>query len=89
MSRIYESNSRGKTEMFQDALVAAKARGDLGMVRNLRAELAACGVFETTEDTTMLEQAVPPKPRGRRPKPRCEHDMILDRCPDCNEELVA
>lgn len=49
-------------------------------------ELQRLGAMETTEDTTALETVTPEKPRrGRRPKPRCEHDMILDRCPDCSE----
>lgn len=89
MSRIYAPTRDGKIQMFREALAAARARGDAGMVRNCKVELAACGVFETAMDEPALEYAVPPKPRGRRPKPRCEHNMIADRCPDCNEEMVA
>jgi hypothetical protein len=74
--------------MFREALANARARGDVGMVRAMKVELAMLG--ETTEPEP-LETAVPVKPRrGRRPLPRCEHGMILMRCPDCSpEEVVA
>jgi hypothetical protein len=36
------------------------------------------------------ETAVPPAPRrGRPPKPRCEHGLLLERCPDCSEDMAA
>lgn len=87
MSRVYETTRDGKIQMFRDALAQARAQGDAGMVRNCRLELAA---LETTRDDSPLEQAVPGKPRrGRRPKPRCEHGLIAERCEVCNEDEVA
>ena len=40
-----------------------------------------------------VEPSIPdeePRNKGGRPKlPRCEHGNVADRCPDCNEELLA
>ena len=83
---VYEATREGQIRMFRDALANARARGDAGMVRAMNIELATYGVFETAVEEP-LEMAVPEKPRrGRRPMPRCEHDMILARCPDCSIE---
>lgn len=45
---------------------------------------------ETTQAAPLPEQAVPEKPkgRGRPPRPRCEHGMIVDRCDECKKEGV-
>ena len=89
MTQVYEASKQGHIAMFRDALANARARGDAGMIRAMNVELGRLGVFETTQ-APVLEMAVPEKPRrGRRPMPRCEHGMIAERCPDCNEELVA
>ena len=85
MSQIYAPTRQGKIAMFREARANALARGDMSMVRNLNIELAACGVVETTQDTTILERAVPAKP-GRKPMPRCEHGTIIPRCPECYPE---
>lgn len=86
MSRVFESTRAGKILMFRDALARAVTAGDQGMARNCRVELATLGVFETVEPVDDLERVVPEKPkRGRRPKPRCEHNMIVGRCATCNE----
>ena len=87
MSQVYAATREGKIQMFRDARVRALACGDYSMARAMKIELANCGDFETVVDEPEMERAVPEKPkRGRRPKPRCEHDMILDRCPDCRDE---
>jgi len=39
-----------------------------------------------TATVEMPERAVPPKKRGRPPKPRCEHGKIPERCLDCQAE---
>ena len=89
MTQVFAASKQGAIQMFKEALASARARGDAGMVRAMSVELATLGVFETTE-AGELERAVPEKPRrGRKPMPRCEHDMILARCPDCSpEEMV-
>jgi hypothetical protein len=85
MSQVFAPTRDGKAQMFRQALADARAQGDAGMVRAMRVELATLGVFETTQ-ADQLEQVVPEKPRrGRRPKPRCEHGMIADRCLECEE----
>ena len=77
--------------MFKEQRARAQACGDQMMVRAMNIELATLGVFETTLAEDGLERAVPEKPRrGRKPLPRCEHDMIIPRCPECYpEEQVA
>lgn len=69
----------------------ARACGDKSLERACNADLARHGYrdeLETTEAETLPEQVVPDKPkRGRPPRPRCEHDMIVDRCPDCRDDL--
>lgn len=90
MSPVYEATRAGKTAMFREARAQARARGDMGMVRAMDVELARCGEPpETAVDEPMLERAIEAKPkRGRRPLPRCEHNMILSRCPTCSPEEV-
>lgn len=90
MSHIYPPTRQGKIAMFQDTRAVAMQMGDNGMVRAMNAELASLGALETTLPVDVMETAVPAKPRrGRRPLPRCEHDMIAARCPVCNEEMGA
>jgi len=73
--------------MFREMRAKARAVGDAGVVRMTDVELGRLGPLETIEAVTDMETAVPEKPkRGRKPKPRCEHAMILDRCPDCSPE---
>ena len=73
--------------MFTETRERAVRAGDGGMVRTMNVELARLGALETTQAAAM-EHAVPEKPRrGRRPKPRCEHGAIADRCAECNELL--
>ncbi len=71
--------------MFRENRARALACGDMMMARAMGIELATLGVMETTRDETVLEQAVPRRP-GRKPKPRCEHDVIIPRCPECFPE---
>ena len=89
-----------KLKMFMDVRSEAVARGDRRLQRTMDVEIARLGYRvpegpfisvegpqETTQAVGLMEQAVPEKPRkGRPPKPRCEHDMLLDRCPDCSLE---
>ncbi len=86
MSQIYAPSKQGRIAMFREALQAARARGDASMVRAMRVELASLGDLETTQ-AERLEEVVPEKPRrGRHPMPRCEHDVIVPRCPECYPE---
>lgn len=89
MSQIYAPTKQGKIAMFREARAKALSAGDQGMVRAMNVELATLGVFETTEAVDTLERTVPAKPRrGRKPMPRCEHDMIAARCPDCSGDTI-
>jgi hypothetical protein len=81
---IREATTDGRIAEFKEALEAARARGDAGMERAMKVELATLGVFETVTPEP-LEMAVPAKP-GRRRMPRCEHDTIIPRCPLCYPE---
>lgn len=77
-----------KLQMFMDARAAAVDRGDERLRRTMDVEIARLGyrVPETTQ-APVMEQAIPEKSRrGRPPRPRCEHDMLLDRCPECSLE---
>lgn len=58
------------------------------MVRAMDLELSRLGDgLETTQAARDLEYAVPePARRGRRPLPRCEHNLVADRCHLCNPE---
>lgn len=87
MSQVYAPSRDGKVAMWREMRSRARAVGDAGVVRMTNVELGRLGALETTEAVNDVETAVPERPkRGRRPKPRCEHDMILDRCPDCSPE---
>ena len=91
MTQVFEATKQGHIQMFRQALANARARGDAGMIRAMNVELATLGVFETTQGPAGMEMelAVPEKPRrGRRPLPRCEHEMIAERCPTCNPEAL-
>lgn len=73
---------------WRDMRAKARSVGDNSMVHTADVELQRLGVgpLETTQAPEM-ETVVPPKPkRGRRPLPRCEHEMIAARCPTCNED---
>jgi hypothetical protein len=76
--------------MFLQERENARGHGDRGVERCMDVELDRMGhrdhPVETTEQE-QLERAVPaqPKRRGRPPKPRCEHDMLVERCPECSE----
>jgi hypothetical protein len=60
------------------------------MVRAMDVELSRMGALETPEGPDTLERAVPESPkRGRKPKPRCEHGQIAERCVECNPELAV
>ncbi len=84
MSQIYAPTKQGRIAMFRETRAKALARGDMMMARAMGIELATLGVMETTE-APELERAVPGKP-GRKPMPRCEHDVIIPRCPECYPE---
>lgn len=90
MTPVYPPSRAGRTAMFREQRAKAASVGDGGMVRCMNVELARMGELETTEDTTEMETATPERPRrGRRPMPRCEHNMIAERCIDCNPDLAA
>jgi hypothetical protein len=87
---VVEGSRAERVAMWREQRDSARARGDTGIARCAERELDRLGVIETTQDATELEHAVPEKPRrGRRPKPRCEHDIIAERCPDCNPEMAV
>lgn len=76
---------------FVNIRAAARQRGDFALADAMTGELErlgyrepVSGAFETAV-AEMPERAVPRK--GRPKLPRCEHNQIADRCPDCNEEL--
>jgi len=82
---------------FVNIRAAARQRGDYGLADAMTAELerlghketpAASGAFETAVPEE-LERAVPEKKRGRPPRPRCEHDRIVGRCVECDDDLAA
>ena len=90
-----------KLALFLDTREDAIARGDYSVVACMNAELDRLGWNERTgplerHETVLeaavpppMEQAVPAKPkRGRPPSPRCEHDMLVDRCPTCAEDSL-
>jgi hypothetical protein len=90
MSRVYPPTRDGKAAMWRETRARARAHGDAGMARMASVELARLGELETTQDTTLLETVTPVAPRrGRKPKPRCEHGQIADRCVDCDPDLAA
>lgn len=87
--------------MFLSAREDALRNGDRNLVRSLNADLARLGhvdapVAEVRETAVapVLETpeapAAPPRNRGgRRPLPRCEHNKIVGRCPQCPTESEA
>jgi hypothetical protein len=87
---VVEGSRAERAAMWREQRDSARARGDTGIARCAEQELARMGELETTQDATVLERAVPEKPRrGRKPLPRCEHGMIAERCPECNPELAV
>ena len=94
-----------KLEMFLRERDRARARGDWGVDRSITADLRRWGIPDdatlthptgkpkkASERTSVAVEDVFPekrKPAGRPKQPRCEHGSIADRCPECNEELLA
>jgi len=77
-----------KLRNFLEIRENARRMGDSGLQRAMDQEMRRMGYAapETTQ-APVMEMAIPEKPRrGRPPKARCEHDMLLERCPDCAEE---
>jgi hypothetical protein len=77
-----------KVRMLRGVRDQAHAIGDRSLEAAMTADLERMGIrdasveFETAVPEP-LELAVPRK--GGRPKlPRCEHDMIVGRCPECD-----
>ena len=86
--RLVETGHRAKVAYFREHRAKARAVGDATLVRNMDRELARLGFQETTQDATVMEMAVPEKPRrGRRPLPRCEHNQIAARCAECADDI--
>jgi hypothetical protein len=76
--------------MFLQERENARARSDSGVERCMNVELARMGYRDVpirAETTTVepKENTGQPRPRPKRPKPRCEHGQVPDRCVDCNE----
>jgi hypothetical protein len=87
--QLVENTHAARVANWRDMRAKARSVGDFSMVHTAGVELQRLGVGEPLETTQgpEMEQAVPEKAkRGRKPKPRCEHDMILERCPDCSPE---
>lgn len=80
--------SQARIASFRHARATARARGDAKMVRAMDLELSRLGDgLETTQAAPELEYAVPEAAkRGRKPLPRCEHNLVADRCHLCNPE---
>lgn len=77
-----------KLRNFLELRENARRMGDTKLQRAMDQEMARIGYCapETTQ-APVMEMAIPEKPRrGRPPRPRCEHDMLLERCPDCKDE---
>jgi hypothetical protein len=78
--------SQARIEMFRTARAKARARGDSNMVRCMDVELARLGVRDRPV-TEAAETEVEVKPRrGRKPKARCEHGTLPERCEICSPE---
>jgi hypothetical protein len=90
-----------RVHMFLVERDRALARGDHGVVRATTADLRRLGVpdWATVADPTgknarrangaaSKPQEARKKP-GPKPKPRCEHGVIAERCAECNEELLV
>lgn len=89
-----------KLALFLETREDAFHRQDWSVVMAMNAELQRVGYKdpesvldrhemapETMQATEVLERAVPERPkRGRPPRPRCEHGMLVERCPTCNED---
>jgi hypothetical protein len=80
--------------MFLQEREDARARGDRGVERCMNVELARMGYRDVPvrgETTTVepKENTSQPKPRPKRPKARCEHGSVPERCPVCTEEIAA
>ena len=84
-----------KLRMFLFERDRAYSRGDVGVIRSMNVELRRLGVADTatlanpTGKHAKATAVMDPKPMGRPKLPRCEHGNIADRCPECNEELLA
>jgi len=75
--------------MFLQERAKARSRGDRSVERCMNVELDRMGYRETVIPEPMETTMAPNPKKGRPPKPRCEHNMIADRCPDCNDELAV
>lgn len=88
-----------KIRMFLATRDDAYRRNDPGIVRSMNAELRRLGIPDeaTLQNPNgrrslgrrIREETAPAKSPGRPKLPRCEHENIADRCPECNPELVA
>ncbi len=83
-----------KLDMFLKAREEARLNADFSVMTAMNAELARLGYREPqagleTTQAVMPERAIPPKPRGRPPRPRCEHGQIVDHCNECKEGEIA
>lgn len=86
--QLVENTHASRVANWRDMRAKARSVGDFSMVHTAGVELQRLGIgpLETTQGPE-TEQAVPGRPkRGRKPKPRCEHEMILERCPTCSPE---
>lgn len=89
-----------KVRIFLHERDRAYARGDLGIIRSMNAELRRLGIKDTatlSDPTGRRERKDPDpeagnvvtKPRPRGKLQRCEHENVSDRCEICNPELAA
>lgn len=92
--------TQARIQMFLDARDRARVRKDYGIVRATTADLRRLGVPDnaTLADPTgkqgrrrraSEDAAVERHKPGPKPRQRCEHGSIADRCPACNEEVLA
>lgn len=76
-----------KLRNFLEIRENARRMGDSGLQKAMDQEMRRMGYTPETTQAPVMEMAIPEKPRrGRPPKARCEHDMLIERCPDCSEE---
>jgi hypothetical protein len=86
--QVVQTGRAAKIADFRRMRAQARSAGDAGIARAMDLELAHLGEFETTQ-APALETATPAKPRrGRKPLPRCEHNLIASRCPDCADDAA-
>jgi hypothetical protein len=78
--------------MLRGARDQARVLGDRSLEAAMTADLERMGVRDEPEPVTGLETVVPellefavPRKSGRPKLPRCEHNMIVGRCPECGD----